>query len=97
VTEYQKRWTVFSGNVYHGQASATSDAARRFETDTKRLRYAFIKVTTQDQNFGSSATQLMTVTAPGSFEILNVDLSQLYFRNTNAGQDGIVIILGTEE
>lgn len=83
----------FSGAVYVNSDTAASDAARRFETSSKKLRDMIIQVATHDQLFGDSSSQTFPVTAGSSFGITQIDISTLYFKNKTAGQNGTVHIL----
>lgn len=87
----------FSGVVYENEDAATSDAARRFETASKKLRDIVIQVETNDQLFGNAANQRFKVTAGSSLGFTQVDLSTLYFKNAAAGQNGTVRIIGVGE
>ncbi len=84
----------FRGQVYAKSDTAAADAARRFETSEKKLSWAYITVTTQSQSFGDSSSQPAAVAANASIEVRNVDISTLYFKNTSAGQNGTVSIVG---
>jgi hypothetical protein len=97
MTEYFKRQIVFGGEVYENENTATSDAARTFEADTKKLRFARFQVSTNNQLFGTATSQRFLATAGGYFCLRDVDLSTLYFKNAAAGSNGTVNILGTEE
>lgn len=87
----------FSGAVYVNSDTATSDAARRFETSSKKLRDMIIQVATNDQLFGDSASQTFPITAGSSFGITQIDISTLWFKNKTAGQNGVVYILAVED
>ena len=86
----------FSGAVYSNSDTAATDAARRFETTSKKLRSVLIQVTTNAQLFGDSSNQYISVAAGGSWGLSEVDISTLYFKNETAGQNGTVNIIGTE-
>lgn len=85
---------AFRGAIHADSDTAVSDAARRFETSMKKLTWAAIQVTTKDQLFGDSSSQLVTYAAGATFELENVDISTLYFKNAAAGQNGTVSIVG---
>lgn len=87
---------VFKTIVYTKADTASADAARRMETAETILKHAFIQVTGQAQSFGDSSSQLVSVAAGATIQLENVDLSQLYFKNTSAGQNGTVSIFGTK-
>lgn len=84
----------FRGQVYANSDTAASDAGRRFETEEKKLKWAFIKVSTNSQIFGSVEAYPVTYIAGESFELENVDISTLYFANAGAGLNGTVSIIG---
>ncbi|MBA7648637.1 hypothetical protein ES703_56425 [subsurface metagenome] len=87
----------FSGAVYIKSDTAGDDNPRQFETTTKRLRDAYLLVTTQDQKFGDATSQDYTVaTTDEPLHFRHIDISTLYFKNANGG-NGTVTILGTEE
>ena len=87
----------FSGAVYENENTATSDATRRFEASSKKLRDVIIQVETNDQLFGNASNQRFRVTAGASMGFTQVDLSTLYFKNASAGLNGTVRILGVED
>jgi hypothetical protein len=58
---------------------------------------AYISVATQSQTFGNAAGYNYTVAAGGSFTLSNFDVSTLYFKNTGAGVNGTVNIIGAQE
>lgn len=92
--------TVFgtgSGSTYVNSNIAAADAARRFETTTRKLAWAVIVVETNGQLFGTAAAQTLPLAAGGSMGVGKIDLSTFYFRNQVAGQNGTVHILGVEE
>jgi len=84
-----------TGTPYSNADTAPDDDPRRFETDTLILRDAVIKVTDNGQLLGDSTGQNFELAAGGSIGISFLDLSQFYFRNATAGQDGTVQIFGT--
>jgi hypothetical protein len=87
----------FSGAVYENENTATSDATRRFETTSKKLKDVIIQVETNDQLFGNASNQRFKVTAGASMGFTQVDLSTLYFKNAGAGLNGTVRIIGVED
>jgi hypothetical protein len=92
--------TIFgtgSGAVYVNSDTATNDNPRHFEATSRKLAWAVISVETNDQLFGNAAGQAFPLAAAGTMGIGRVDLSTLYFRNRNAGQNGTVYILGVED
>ena len=85
--------------AYAKSDTAGAAAARRFETTETILSYAFIRVSTNDQDFGDVSSQPVTITTtPGiDFIILkNIDISTLYFKNTVGGSNGTVDIVGVK-
>lgn len=89
--------TTFSGATYVNSNTATTDAARRFETAEKMLRDVLIQVATKTQLFGDSANQTFPVVHGDRFRITQIDISTLYFKNAVAGENGIVHILAVED
>lgn len=90
---------ALKGKVYAKADLATGDGARRFETVEKFLTWAFIRVSGNSQDFGDVTSQPVTVTAVAGvdyFVLENVDISTLYFKNTGAGANGTVSIVGVE-
>jgi len=85
---------AFRGAIYADSDTASGDTARRFETSALKLTWAAIQVTTQAQVFGDSSTQPVSYAAGATFELRNVDISTLYFKNAAAGQNGTVSIVG---
>ena len=85
--------TTYTGVTYVKSNTATTDAARRFETSQKFLRDVLIQVATNDQLFGTSAAQTFPVVQGDRFSITQIDISTLYFKNAVAGQNGTVHIL----
>jgi hypothetical protein len=85
---------IYRGQVYAKSDTATTDAARRFETTEKKLSWAAIQVTTQAQVFGDSSSQPVSYAANAVFNLKDVDISTLYFKNAGAGQNGTVSIVG---
>jgi hypothetical protein len=87
---------ALSGAIYVNSDTAVADTARRFATSEKKVKKAYITVTTKDQLFGTSASQVFTVAAGGTIYLEEVDLSTLYFKNAAAGQNGTVAVLAVE-
>ncbi len=87
---------AFSGAVYVNSDTATDDSARRFETSSKKLRDVIIIVKTYAQLFGDSSAQTYPVGADETIGITQIDISTLYFKNSTAGQNGVVHILAVE-
>jgi len=95
--EHPLKVTMTCGATYVNSQTATSDAARRFETTSKNLRDVIITVKTYAQLFGDSAGQTYPVAADGTFSITQIDISTLYFKNATAGQNGTVHILAVND
>lgn len=89
--------TTYTGAVYRNSDTATTDAARRFETSEKMLRDVIIQVAAYGQLFGDSASQTFPVVQGDSFRITKIDISTLYFKNAVAGENGTVHILAVED
>ena len=92
-----KRVEAFGGAVYENQDTAATDAARRFETATKKLRDVVIRVSGNPQLFGDATNQRLELAVGDTMGFTRVDISTLYFKNKTAGQNGTVNILGVEE
>jgi len=87
---------ALSGAIYVKSDTASADTARRFETTEKKVRKAYITVTTKAQLLGTTASQVFTVAAGGTIFLDDVDLSTLYFKNAAAGENGTVAVLAVE-
>lgn len=82
--------------VYSNTQTMSDDGIHRFETTSKKLRSAYIKVSTQNMKLGNQTTQAYTVVTTDAPVILNdLDVSKLYFKNATAGQNGTITIIGT--
>jgi hypothetical protein len=84
----------FRGQIYAKSNAAASDAVRRFETSELKLSRCVIQVTLQNQSFGLASVYPVYYTPGQSFELVNVDLSTLYFTNHVPGSNGTVGIVG---
>lgn len=84
----------FRGQVYSNTDTATSDAVRRFETVSAKLSRCIIQVTGKAQYFGTASAYPVYYEPGGKFELVNVDLTTLYFANMTAGENGTVSIVG---
>lgn len=87
----------FGGATYINSGEATADAARRFETSSKKLRDVIIIVKIYGQLFGDSSGQTYPVAVDETIGFTKVDISTLYFKNATSGENGTVHILGVEE
>lgn len=87
----------YGGEVYENIDTAVNDLPRRFEVRSKKLNDVVIYVETNDQVFGNQTTQRFPVAAGGTLGFTKVDISTLWFKNRNAGQNGTVYILGIEQ
>ena len=84
----------FRGQIYANTDTAANDTVRRFVTSELKLTRCIIQVKGQNQYFGH-ATVYPVYYAPGEhFELMDIDISTLYFANMTAGQNGIVSIVG---
>lgn len=81
--------------VYSKTVTMTDDGIHRFETTPKKLKYAYITVTTKAMKFGDVYTQDYSIAASSSIPITDLDVSKLYFKNAAAGQNGTITIIGT--
>ena len=95
--EYGRPKSGYSGRVYVNSNTATDDDPRRFETDTKLLRDVVIMVKDKAQLFGDADAQTFEVDVNDTLPITLIDISTLYFRNENAGENGTVHIIGVED
>ncbi|MBA7531787.1 hypothetical protein ES705_24008 [subsurface metagenome] len=86
----------FAGEVYENEDTATTDDPRRFETSSRKLRDLIIQVSGNDQLFGNEANQRYKVAVGDTIGFTQLELSQLYFKNAVAGQNGTVNILGLD-
>jgi len=84
----------FRGQIYAKSDAAASDAVRRFETSELKLSRCVIQVTGANQSFGLASVYPVYLEPGGKIELINVDLSTLYFINSTAGSDGTVGIVG---
>lgn len=87
----------FSGKAYVNSDTATVDTARRFETETTRLRDVLIMVTKADTYFGDADNQTYRIEKDTGFGVTLIDVSTLYFKNKDAGSNSTVDILAVEE
>ena len=87
----------YGGRVYHNHNTASSDAARRFETSEKKLRDVVIRVEDYGQLMGDESGQEFPVGAGEWVGFTQVDVSTLYFKNRSAGENGTVRIIGVED
>lgn len=90
---------VISGATYRNSDTATADTARRFETTKTMLSGGIIVVEDYPQYFGDSSTQDVPV-GPGEtfagFQFNAIDISTLYFKNKDSGNNGTVRVLAVE-
>ncbi len=84
----------FRGQIYAKSNAAASDAVRRFETSELKLSRCIIQVTANNQSFGLAAVYPVYLTPGEKMELIDVDLSTLYFINYTAGSNGTVGIVG---
>jgi hypothetical protein len=84
----------FRGQIYANTDTATHDSVRRFVTSALKLSRCIIHVTAQPQYFGHGTVYPVYYAAGERFELMNIDLSTLYFCNVNAGANGVVRIVG---
>lgn len=86
--------TALKGEIYAKSDEATDDSARRFEDVATILVWAAIQVTVKDTLFGDVSSQPVKYVVDEKFELRNVDVSTLYFKNADTGQNGTVSIVG---
>ncbi|MBA7576670.1 hypothetical protein ES708_18511 [subsurface metagenome] len=87
----------FGGNVYSKTMTMADDNPTRFETDAKKLRDIVIIVKTHPMLLGETGVVVYPVGAGETIGWTKVDISTLYFQNANAGDNGVITILGVEE
>jgi len=92
-----KRTEAFSGRVYCGVNQAVNDDVREFTTESIKLLGAMIQAQDNDQNIGDADLVDFTVPAGSSIFVSHMDPSTLRVQNTNAGQNGTLIVLGTRQ
>jgi len=92
-----RREEAYIGDVYCNVDTAIDDDPRRFTTETLKLNDVIIQVHDHPQVFGNFDIQDYEVQPGDTLGFTRVDLSALYFRNLNAGQNGIVVILGVRQ
>lgn len=85
---------VYTSATYVNTDTASGDTARRFESSSLYLKDMIIKVTTKAQLFGDSSGQTYLVGIGEAISLSGIDISTLYFKNSVAGQNGTVDILG---
>ena len=85
---------VFTSASYVNTDTATADTARRFETTSLYLKDFIIIVSTYAQLFGDATGQTYPVAAGATIGMSGIDISTLYFKNSVAGENGKVDILG---
>ena len=85
---------VYTSGTYVESDTASTDAARRFETSFLYLKDIVILVKTKGQLFGDADGQTYPVGIGESLGLSGIDISTLYFKNATAGQNGTVHILG---
>jgi hypothetical protein len=85
-----------TGTIYSATNTASADTARQITATPTNLAVAYISVATQGQTFGNASAQTYAVAAGGSMTLSNFDVSTLWFKNTGAGSNGTVNILGVQ-
>ena len=87
----------FGGNVYSKTMTMTDDNPTRFEAAAKKLRDIVIIVKTHPMLLGETGVVVYPVGVNETIGWTKVDISTLYFQNANAGDNGVITILGVEE
>lgn len=87
----------FGGNVYSKTMTMTDDNPTRFEAASKLLRDIVIIVKTHPMLLGETGVVVYPVGVNEAVGFTKVDISTLWFQNANAGDNGVISILGTEE
>lgn len=85
------------GDIYSNSMTMEDDNATRFETEIKTLRDLLIHVETHSMLLGTAAAQIFPVEDFSSIRFKRADLSGLYFKNAQAGQNGTIMILGVAD
>lgn len=83
------------GTPYSNSDTAVDDNPRRFEPRALKLRDAVIRVETNNQLIGGGGVQRLEMAAGASMGVSFLNLSQFYFRNATAGQNGTIQVFGT--
>lgn len=84
----------FRGQIYANTSTATNPALRRFTTVSTKLSRCIIQVEGNPQAFGDGATYPVYYAADSKLELMNVDISTLYFCNFTGDLNGTVRIVG---
>lgn len=87
----------YAGEIYENEHTFTTDAAQRFESGTVKLRGAVIHVSTHAIVIGNTTNQRYPVDVDTSLAVDRVDLSKLWIKNSTAGQNAKINILGVYE
>jgi len=87
---------AYGGEVYCNSNVAVDDNPRRFSVTQLKLNDVIIQVHDNPQAFGNFDIQDYEVHPGEAIGFTKVELSSLYFRNLNAGDNGTVTILGVE-
>lgn len=85
----------FSGDVYENEHTMVNDDAYRFSETPLLLRDVLIRVSTYDALIGDSANQRYPRSVGSTLGFVKIDLSKLYIKNSGAGDNTKITVLGT--
>ncbi len=85
------------GEIYSNIMTMEDDDATRFETEIKTLRSILIKVHDESMLLGSQDEEVYLVEDFTFIKLVSTDISTLYFKNSQAGQNGTIMILGVAD
>jgi hypothetical protein len=84
----------FRGQIYAATSTATNNNVRRVVTSELKLSKCIVHITAQPQYVGHATIYPVYYAAGERFELMDIDLSTLYFCNVTAGKNGIARIVG---
>lgn len=87
----------FDGTPYENEKTQANDNPNRFETTALKLKGGLIRVTTHDQLFGDATNQRFLVEAGQVIAFSYLDISKVYFKNANAGDNGVINIFAARD
>lgn len=85
------------GEIYSNSMTMEDDDATRFETEIKTLRYILINVQDKAMLLGSEGEEVYLVEDFTTIKLVRTDISTLYFKNSQAGMNGTIMILGVAD
>jgi len=84
----------FGGEAKQLTATAAADTAFRVTSVATKMRDVLIYVSTNDALVGDADGQVQPLGVGESIGLSRVDVSTLYFKNANAGQNTVIILTG---